>query len=314
MHFELVKLYASPWSAGGNTAANSGIPIVLTPALTLEQAQAKPGRATKAEVYQQVINDLTKAASLLPEKKGIRVNQPAAKALLARVYLQQGNYALARDAANAVIESRLYGLNPIVTVAFNNRNSAESIFEIQQNEQNNAGRANDGMATFYACFDGVGRADVEILGSHLNLYEGSDMRLTELVYLGGSDCSKPNRARTGKWTDPAQNLPVIRLAEMYLIRAEANFRLNTSVGATALQDVNLIRTRAGASKYVTVDLEKILLERQLELAFEGNRLHDIKRTKGNLTPNIPYDSPLLVLPIPQREIDVNGNLIQNTGY
>jgi len=108
-------------------------------------------------------------------------------------------------------------------------------------------------------------------------------------------------------------VPVVRLAEMYLIRAETNLRLNTAVGATPLADVNLIRARSKATALTSVDLAAILLERRLELAFEGQQLADVKRTAGTVG-TTAYNANNLVLPIPQREIDTNKNLVQNPGY
>jgi hypothetical protein len=115
---------------------------------------------------------------------------------------------------------------------------------------------------------------------------------------------------------------VIRLAEMYLIRAEANFRLGGSpVGATPLADVNRVRTRSNASVYTSLTLDAILKERRFELAFEGHLIHDIKRNKQTIVKTIgndvrvyPYNSPKLIFPIPMRETDANTQLIQNEGY
>lgn len=98
-----------------------------------------------------------------------------------------------------------------------------------------------------------------------------------------------------------------------MIRAEANFRLGSNVGATPTEDINRIRRRANATEYAALTLNNILLERQLELAFEGHRIHDIKRTKVN-TGTFPYNSSNLVFPIPRREIDANPKLVQNPGY
>lgn len=101
---------------------------------------------------------------------------------------------------------------------------------------------------------------------------------------------------------------------MYLIRAEANFRLGTEVGSTPLQDINKIRARANANLYsAPLTLNQILLERELELAFEGFLIHDLKRTKRSVG-SLAYDDNALVFPIPQREIDVNDLLVQNPGY
>jgi hypothetical protein len=100
---------------------------------------------------------------------------------------------------------------------------------------------------------------------------------------------------------------------MYLTRAEANLRAGTAIGDTPINDINVIRNRAGLESLEQVTMENIMRERRLELAFEGHLIHDIKRTKGSVG-NLPYNSPKLIFPIPQREIDVNPALVQNQGY
>lgn len=318
VHFELVRLYAAPWQPGGaNTQA--GVPIVLQAADTQAEASVQTARATVAQVYAQVIDDLTRAENLLPEENNTRADKYAAAAFLSRVYLQQSDFAKARDAASRVIESGRYRLNPEVFTAFRSRNSAESIFEIQQNNQNNAGTANDGLTTFYASLPGIGRADVRVRPEFAELYDSTDARLTELIYEG-----EGARAglRSGKWTDFYANIPVIRLAELLLTRAECNLRLGTAEGAAPVEDVNAVRLRAGVAPYESLTLDDILFERELELAFEGVRVHDIKRTLRSIerlesdetTTVFAYNDPRLVLPIPQRELDANDLLTQNQGY
>lgn len=102
---------------------------------------------------------------------------------------------------------------------------------------------------------------------------------------------------------------------MYLNRAECNFRLNSSIGAAPLDDLNAIRERAGATKLDVsqLDLNRILVDRKLELCFEGNLLLDSKRNHFKID-DLEYNDPRLVLPIPQREIDTNKALRQNEGY
>jgi hypothetical protein len=125
---------------------------------------------------------------------------------------------------------------------------------------------------------------------------------------------------SGKYDVLYGNIKLIRLAEMFLTRAEANFRAGTSVGATPLADVNRIRTRAGLPPLATVTLPAILKERKLELLFEGFRLHDLKRNQeSTIAPGSPptplaWNSPRLIFPIPLREINANPNLVQNEGY
>lgn len=323
LYFELVRYYALPWGATtGNT--QPGLPIVLTPSTTIEQANTQTPRSTVAQTYAQVIDDLTKAATLLPADNGTRADRYSALAFLARVYLQQGDYTKALDAANRVITSDAFRLSPSVSGPFRNRNTAESIFEIQQNDQNNAGTSNDGLTTFYASVptpDGgaVGRGDVQVSTTFVNSYSANDARRTELFYIGFKGS---NRYYTGKYTDFGANIPVVRLAEMLLIRAESNLRLSSAVGATPAADLNAVRARAGLAPIATPTLENILQERQYELAFEGLRIHDVKRLRQTLVrrnsdgteTRFTWTDPKLVLPIPKREIDVNPAITQNEGY
>ena len=142
--------------------------------------------------------------------------------------------------------------------------------------------------------------------AHIALYETGDVRKSFFQVISGNNYTK-------KHLDTYGDVPVIRLAEMYLTRAESNFRLGTTVGATPLADVNAIRTRAGLAGLGAVTLDAITKERFLELAFEGQYLTDAKRLQKSVG-TLAWNAPALVLPIPQREIDVNKKLVQNTGY
>ncbi|AMJ66759.1 RagB/SusD family nutrient uptake outer membrane protein [Hymenobacter sp. PAMC 26628] len=327
MYFELVRLYAQQYKPGGGNTQD-GVPINLVPVTAVEQADVKLARSTVEDVYAQAIKDLQNAVAKLPAQNITRASKYSAEAMLSRVYLQQGNYPAARTAANDVINNSGASLIGSVAAVFANRNSAESLFEIQQNDQNNAGTSNSGLATFFAGYSpngdqGVlyGRGDVRVLPGFANLYGygSGDVRGTDslsaittktLIYLSDGN-NKAGRLRTLKWRTYGQNIPIIRLAEMYLTRAECDVRAGKA--ASALDDVNTIRARSGASIKPAVTLADVLLERQLELAFEGFRVHDLKRT-GQAVGTLPADSPLLILPIPQREINNNTNLKQNAGY
>lgn len=304
VYFELVKLYGKSWN-DGTPAANPGVPLVLTPTTGISETDYR-ARNTVAEVYTQVLDDLTKAESLLPATQSGGngfATKGAAAAMLARVYLQQQNYAAARDAANRVITSGTYSLVSNFANVFNDAtNGPEIIFKIIVTDQDGT---ND-MNTFYASALNQGRGDVRVQAKFRQLYATGDVRGTFFNTAG-------QNTFTSKFNDRYGDVPVVRLAEMYLVRAEANLRLGTTTGATPLADVNLIRSRSGATPLTTVDLAAILLERRLELAFEGQQLADIKRTAGTVG-TVAYNANNLVLPIPQREIDTNKNLVQNPGY
>ncbi len=312
MYFELVRLYAKQYVPGGANA-QPGVPISLEPVKTLEQADQKLARATVAQVYTQVIADLNAAIGLLPATNGTRASSYTAKALLARVYLQQSKFVKAGALADDVIKNSGKSLSPTLQAVFTNKNSSETLLEIQQNDQNNAGTANSGLATHFASIGQLGRGDVTILPAFAGLYGPSDARgESQLLYIGTG--ARPGTLRSGKFTTYGQNIPVIRLAEMYLIRAEAAFRAGNT--AAALADINRIRTRSAATPLTAAQLTlaTILRERQLELAFEGFRIHDLKRTNTDLSATVPITNPRLILPIPMREININANLVQNEGY
>ncbi|MCP9234612.1 RagB/SusD family nutrient uptake outer membrane protein [Lewinella sp. JB7] len=302
IYFDLVRFYALPYESG-QTNGQLGVPLVLTPTRGISE-ESNVSRATVEEVYAQVIDDLTTAADLLPTSNGVFATKQAATALLARVYLQMDRYADARDAANAVIESGFYSLAPNYAAAFmNGSNSTEDIFAIQVSAQDGV----NNLTTFYSVPEFGGRdGDIEVLPSHLALYEEDDARLALFFERGGVNY-------TGKFNNQFANISLLRLAEMYLIRAEANERLGTDTGATPVEDINRLRNRAGLDDLDEVDLTYILAERRRELAFEGFRIHDIKRLQGSVG-NFAYNANELVYPIPARETVANPNLQQNPGY
>jgi hypothetical protein len=310
LYFDLVRLYAKTWGDGDN-ASNPGVPIILKPTRGVTDADNVP-RNSVAEVYAQVLADLTAAKNLLPEENTIYANKYAASAQLSRVYLMQANYAAARDEANSVIESGNYALNSTFSSLFftflNNAgsNPDEYIFSMIVTQQDGTNDMNTFFGTTISSIPGTaGRGDIRVAAKHRSLYEAGDQR--------GAFFVSTNNTFTQKHLDQFGNVLQFRLAEMYLTRAEANLRLGTVVGAAPLADINLIRARAGLKAATTLTLESILKERHLELAFEGHMLHDIKRNKLNVG-TLAYNSPKLILPIPQREIDVNKALTQNEGY
>jgi tetratricopeptide (TPR) repeat protein len=304
MYFDLVRFFGDQYKPG-TTNSQLGVPLVLTPTGVITSASFV-SRNTVEEVYTQVLADLTAAAAKLPEDNDVYASSGAANALLARVYLQMGDNARARDAANIVIESGVYELQPTYADVFNNdNNTSEDIFATQITPQDRF----SSMTEFFSVPEYGGRdGDIEILDGHLNLYSVGDQRY-DLFFNGNGSIE------CGKWNNQYGVINLIRLAEMYLIRAESNIRLSSNVGATPLDDYNIIHTRAGLDPAVSVTLDDILLERRLELAFEGFKIHDVRRLHGTVG-TLQYNDPKLLLPIPAREIQANPGLKdqQNPGY
>jgi hypothetical protein len=310
LYFDLVRLYAKAWGDGDN-ASNPGVPLVLKPTRGVTDAD-KIARNSVAEVYTQVLADLNAAKTLLPETNTNYANKYAASAQLSRVYLMQSNFALARDEANTVIGSADFSLVPKFESLFytflNNggSNPDEYIFSMIVTQQDGVNEMNTFFGTTITAIPGTaGRGDIRVLPKHRALYEAGDTR--------GAFFVSTNNTFTQKHLDKFGNVLQFRLAEMYLTRAETNFRLGTAIGAAPLVDLNMIRTRAGLKAATTATLASILKERHLELAFEGHTLHDAKRNKQSVGA-LAFNSPKLILPIPQREIDVNKQLVQNEGY
>ncbi len=301
VYFDLVRLFGKAWN-DGTPGSNPGVPIILTPTRGITQENSV-ARSSVMAVYDQVIRDLTDAEAKLPVSNGFFATRNAASAMLARVYLQKGDFANALQAANRVITSNRQSLNSTYAANFPSdpngpvqiSNTREDIFMIQVN-------ATQGVNDFNTFFSLNGRGDITITNNHLALYEPGDQRKN----LFDIDV-------TTKFDNAYGNVHISRLAEMYLIRAESNFRLVSVVGATPLEDVNRIRNRAGLPSLLVVTLADILKERRLELSFEGFILHDAKRLQNNVGA-LPFNSNRLVYPIPDREMRVNNKLVQNPGY
>jgi hypothetical protein len=325
-YFELTRLFGLPYEAGtANT--QPAVPLVLTPTSDVAGAVSVP-RNNVAECYAQALDDLTAARDLLPEDNGVYASSLAARAILARVYLQMGNYAGAAAEANYVIQSGLFALTSTPLKAFNNSsNSPEDIFAFQNNVASN----NYWLAVMYASLNGAGRGDYEIQQVFLDRFDPSDLRgmfqdntesfytianITMMYYRGVGTIVNSNGINTSKWGNYYTNINMIRLAEMYLIRAEANFEdPGADVGPnTPTQDINVVRARANAPLYAApVTRQQIRDERYLELCWEGFRLHDLKRWKQTIG-GYAYNEGNLILPIPFREMEVNDLLEQNSWY
>ena len=308
VYFELVKFFGEKPFVAGNPDQLKGVPLITAVGPAAPQdVFYQLDRASVAAVYAQVLTDAMQAETLLPNTNGVYLNKAAASMFLARVYLQQANYAAARDAANRCITTATangFGLMTDFEDAFNqSANTKEDLFAMQVTTQ--AG-SNSCFVYFSTATYGARDGDIEVSDKHYDKYSSEDKRKDLFFYEAGS-------YRVGKWRDNYKNVKVMRLAEAYLTRAECNSRLSTNVGATVSADLNQTRSRAGLSLLSAPTLENILTERELELAFEGQGAWDAKRLKLSIDGKA-YDDVKLTFPIPLREMNVNKNLTQNPGY
>lgn len=314
MHFELVRLFARDFT-DGDPNVNPGVPLMTAPTNSTADI-TKPARNKVAAVYAAVIADLTEAENLLPATNGVFATKAFAAGMLSRVYLQKADYAGARDAANRAIAAATgKSLLPVFMNNFNQgANTAEDLFAIQVSDQDGG----NNLHLFYSVdIFGARDGDIEVNPVHLSIYEAGDSRGSVTANPSASTAfntafyTKYGAYRTAKFRDLYKNVKVMRLAEMYLTRAEANYRLGTAVGDTPLNDVNRIRKRAGATEWTSItDVAQIYQERSRELAFEGFAIHDARRFKRTIDGK-PWNDLRFVLWIPFREINANPNLEQN---
>jgi len=294
-----------------------GVPITLTPT-TSPTSKDSLKRSTVAQVYAQVISDLNAADSLLPlptVQNPVRANKETAWALKARYYLYQQNWAQAENYANQVLaDTKNYTLltpyasffQPASAVA-----TKESVFELSYSTT-----YPNGHRTYWQ--------PPANGGTRQWAPNDAFVALVNDPTIGGNRSALVAKTSAGLWygnlyyrspaTDPAY---VIRIAELYLIRAEARANLDELPGA--LSDLNAIRTRAGLAGSAAVTQADLLLaienERRIEFALEPHRWFDLVRTNRAAAVLGVSDPNKYVFPLPLAEIGLaKGNLTQNTGY
>lgn len=324
IYFDLVRSYAQHYTFTAG-ATHPGVPIVL-----VFDINAKPSRNTVKEVYDHIISDMTKAISLLSETsrngRTSLLTKTAVKALLARVYLYKEDFDNAIQMANDVIGSNKYSLvsnaNYYTNIWVNNY-SSESIFEIANTANDN--RGSDALGGMYNI---AGYGDYLPSNDLFNVIPATDVRRSIFVLdavLSGAYA--PYRMAKYPSNQGLNNTKVMRLSEIYLIRAEANARKSSPNAASAQADVTLIRKRgelaaANVTATGTALVDEVMLERRKELCFEGQRLWDLMRLKKSIVRtnctsaicNIPYPNNRVILPISQDDINANPNMVQNQGY
>jgi len=308
------------------------VPLVLTTDVTISALQP---REAVANVYKQIIADLTEGkANLLDNYSAssntrLGVNKFVATALLARAYLFTGNYVAAESNASEVIASSLYSIIPAaaMTTGVWTKNNLESIWQMS---------SPIAITNQYTVEAGTFLATVttspqfELRSSFVQQFDANDLRRKNWMRTYGTGVNARVLPYKYKYATNAEAVTagviegptVLRLAEQYLVRAEARVRIGTNVNG-ARTDMNMIRTRAEAALSTTTDpavlLQEILLETRKEFFCEqAHRWHNIKRldqADAILTAlKSGYKPTAKLLPIPISNIDANPNLVQNPGY
>lgn len=318
------------------------VPLVLETDFNKSAYQSK---ATVASIYQQIVADLKDAQRLLPDNYSInsnlriRANTWAATALLARAYLYMGDYRNAFIEADKVIkQTSLFWLMPNLNDVFLTT-SKEAIWQLQHNNGNTNGNATPEGASFTSATiypNAVVMSHSRALSPYLmNAFEKTDKRRSEWTFYIRSNndttyhpykykIGTHNRVIGGMITEYYTPL---RLAEQFLIRAEAGYKGGVTSIAEGIEDINEVRRRADLD-----DLESDLndgdfltaLEKEWQLEYFvewGHRWLNLKRT-GRATAvlsAIPYKQPWegdrqLIYPVPLNELLLNPSLTQHEAY
>ena len=342
-HFDLVRIYGKPYTE--DQGASLGVPLVTG----VLESNAKPARSTVAEVYTQVVKDLTEAISsnaLATETEPGYVSVWGAKAILSRVYLNMGDYANALSVAEDIIKNSGAALwtrdQYFKAWDASTPNESEFLFRLNvagstdSNDLNGIGnlQQREGYKEMVATkkFVDMLTSDPEDVRNDMFLPATAAKEVatygTNKVYLNKL------RGQGGNLRN-VTIVPIIRLSEVYLTAAECAFRNNDKTKAVEyLNDLVKNRTTTVAS-LATVDnitLERILIERRKELIGEGQRYFDALRNNETITrytseadkgwhktlskeaQSFNRDYFKAIAAIPQAEINANPNIKQNTGY
>ena len=342
-YFDLVRIYGKPYTE--DQGASLGVPLVTG----VLESNAKPARSTVAEVYTQVVKDLTEAISsnaLATETKPGYVSVWGAKAILSRVYLNMGDYANALSVAEDIIKNSGAALwtrdQYFKAWDASTPNESEFLFRLNvagskdNNDLNGIGnlQQRDGYKEMVATKKFVDMLTSDPKDVRNDMFLPAKAEKEVAVYGTNKVFLNKLRGQGGNLRN-VTIVPIIRLSEVYLTAAECAFRNNDKTKAVEyLNDLVKNRTTTEAS-LATVDnitLERILIERRKELIGEGQRYFDALRNNETITrytseadkgwhktlskeaQSFNRDYFKAIAAIPQAEINANPNIKQNTGY
>jgi len=301
-HFNLVSFFG-------------GVPVKTVP--TLDLSNVDQARNTRDEVYLQIIDDLLVAEAKLPANAVAgRASSFSASALLARVYLTRFHFSGIQDMAtkaiekaDKVIDEGGFVLAPGYADLFNGNNT-EPIFQVVFDAQNY-----NRLAQNFFPISLSGLYIIAPSAGFMNSFDPAD----SVRFLNSAMVDSENKPYCNKYRDivtGTDRVLVLRLAEMYLIKAEALAYTNGNI-EDIKADIDVVRTRAGlpGTEASTIAGLKLAIEneRRHEFAFEGQRWQDLVRT-GRATTLLGIDEKYTLFPIPLSEMQTNKKMTQNDGY
>jgi hypothetical protein len=332
-NFDMVRIYSKIPTQ--STDANTSLGMYY---LDVVEPFAKPSRPTVADTYTKILADLLIAKDKIGTSNSLasgKASRAAVYALLSRVYLYLGDYPKVIENGNLAVAGNTVCPRSSFVSLWNDVNSAGVLFKLRIEQVDGV---TPGVVYFQTVASGI-RSEYVAPKSVADLFSATDIRKAAYfrtsAYNGNNynHIIKYERRLTG---NPAiVDIKVLRLEEVYLNMAEAQYRINGG-GLASLDAVRSQRYSAFISTNETgaALLSAILLERRLELAFEMDRFFTLKRLGSSMVRNavegdyangggtkvetsaltIPEGNFKWQLPIPQSERDLNSNLQQNPGY
>ncbi|MBK0382260.1 RagB/SusD family nutrient uptake outer membrane protein [Pedobacter sp. SD-b] len=304
------------------------VPLIVNQIKDTKPESINKGNSEISDIYAQITKDLTDAVTDLPKDNETgRATKGAAEGILAKVNLTNKNWQQAADLCGQVMGLNKYSLVGNYDALWSGKNTSESLFEVQFTGGNEGNVMPDlflpfPLATYEFLKFSTPTEDM------IAAYEPNDQRKAASIIFADQYYGK-NFPHVYKYRNAAgfaapTNVPVLRYADVLLMRAEALNEISYP-NLEALSILNQIRTRAGllVSKtlldYPTQESLRVAIakERRVELAFEGHRWFDLLRTGkaiSTLQGKYPINNDRLLFPIPQNQIDKNPNLKQNPGY
>lgn len=289
------------------------VPVVLQPTSSVNDF-AGVKQSTQAQVYQQVLADLEQAEGLLPNTLNRnRATRRTAQALKARVHLYNKDWEKAEQYASLLIGHTDYELIAW-DVFLKGVGTKESVFEL-------AFSTADASAHYSNWTNPAGRAQ---WAPSRQLFELLSSPATggarKSLIVNGSNATRVDYYIQQMWWRPAGDNPtyILRIAEQYLIRAEARVKKGNPDVTGALADLNAVRKRSDLPDITAASAGEILLaienERRAEFAFEPHRWFDLVRTgRAGIVLGVT-DPNKWIFPIPFNDIQADPDLVQNPGY
>ncbi len=335
-HFDLVRIYAKIPTQSADANSSLGIVYVKVEDGDNVDPYAKPSRETVASNYKEIIGDLEKASTIIgSDKIEGRLNKDAVFGILSRIYLYNGDYQKAIEAADKV-STPLAKAEELADMYMDETN-AGIVLEFPINTSSETSENNVG--TLYSqTISGNPRSEYAIEYDFFNSISDTDIRKKVMQLEGTFNGNKYNAIKKFIGEKGQVNgrvdIKVIRAAEVLLNKAEAQYNLGlTAESLASLDELRAERTGgSGVGGETGTALENaIQLNRRIELAFEGHRFFDLKRRgesiirsdKGDIIDGSGTPADVLTLsagdfrfqfPIPIAERNANPNFEQNTGY